>query len=240
MNPIKEFATFEGKAYAATTRRVYLGAAKKGLKLVGRTPEKCGSYEELLALLREHKAQKKLPKALRIAPFLSFLDSRIPKEPEPVPDYGPIRDWVLERIETETKATREASQFIRRDLAMLACVCAEPGRGSPRHWPKTALTVSRKGGIFEVKLWDRPVETQALVLTFLYWHRWRERLDRPEQSRLHRKEWAYSDLLFPNSRGKVWTRHALRNALLRLGARGAVPFRLTPELVRQAFLQIRA
>jgi hypothetical protein len=27
-----------------------------------------------------------------------------------------------------------------------------------------------------------------------YWHSWRERLDRPGQSRLHRKEWAYSDL----------------------------------------------
>ena len=70
MNPIKEFAAFEGKVYAATTRRVYLSAAKKALKIVGKTPENCGSYEELLASLRENLAQKKLPKGLRIAPLL--------------------------------------------------------------------------------------------------------------------------------------------------------------------------
>ena len=237
MNPIKEFAAFEGKPYAATTRRVYLSAAKKALKIVGKTPESCESYEELLVLLQQNKNKRKFPRALRITPFVSFLDSKIPKEPEPVPDYGPVRAWVLERIEKETKANRKASHFIRRDLAMLACVCSEPGRGSPRHWPKSALSVSSQGGAFEVKLWDKPVAAQGLVLTLLYWHSWRERLDRPEQSRLHRKEWAYSNLLFPNSKGKAWTRHAMRNALMRLGVRGAAPCRLTPELIRQAFLQ---
>jgi hypothetical protein len=45
----------------------------------------------LIALLREHRKQKKLPKALRIAPFLGFLDSKIAKEEENIPDYGPIR-----------------------------------------------------------------------------------------------------------------------------------------------------
>ena len=59
MNPIDEFAAFEGKVYAATTQRVYLSAAKKALKIVGKTAETCGSYEELLALLRENLAQKK-------------------------------------------------------------------------------------------------------------------------------------------------------------------------------------
>jgi hypothetical protein len=49
MNPIEEFAAFEGKLYSATTRRVYLSAAKMALKIVGKTAENCGSYEELLA-----------------------------------------------------------------------------------------------------------------------------------------------------------------------------------------------
>jgi hypothetical protein len=240
MNPITEFAVFEGKAYAATTRRMYLSAAKRALKLVGRMPENCGSYEELLALLRENKTRKKFPKALRIDPFLTFLDSKIAKHPENIPDYGPIRAWVLDRIEEETKATRTASQFIRRDLAMLACLCVEPGRGSPRHWPKTALTVCRQGGGFEVKLWGKPVKAEGLLLTLLYWHNWRERLDRPEQSRLHRKGWAHSGLLFPNSKGEAWTRHATRNALLRLSVQGVAPFRLTPGLIRQAFLELPA
>ena len=242
MNPIQEFASLKGKQFAPSTWRVYLAAAKKALKLVGKTAEDCGSYEELLALLREHRAQKKLPKTLRIEPFLGFLDSKIPKEKEIIPDYGPIRAWVIERIEKETKATRKALAFIRRDLAMLACLCAAPERGSPRSWPKTALIVAPKqqGGGLEVILWDKPIDKPGLTLALLYWHSWRERLDRPEQSRLHRKAWAYSDLLFPNSRGETLTKHAMRNALSRLGIQAEGGVRLTPELVRKAFLQLEA
>lgn len=161
MNPIKEFAVFEGKEYAATTRRVYLAAAKKALKILGKTPEDCGSYEELLAFLSENLAERKLPKALRIAPFLSFLDSKIPKTPEAIPDYGSIRAWVIGRIEKETRQTRKALHFIRRDLAMLACLCVAPEKGSPRSWPKASLAVARKGGGFEIKLWNKPVDIPA-------------------------------------------------------------------------------
>ena len=103
MNPIEEFAALKGKEFAPTTMRVYLGAAKNALNIVGQTPGNCGSYEELLALLRENRSQKKFPKALRIAPFLRFLDSKIPKKPEDIPDYGPIRAWVIDRIEKETR-----------------------------------------------------------------------------------------------------------------------------------------
>jgi hypothetical protein len=115
MNPFKEFAAFEGKAYAATTKRVYLSAASNALEIVGKTAENCGSYEELLASLRENLSQKKLLKGLRIAPFLRFLDSKIPRKPENIPDYGALRAWVIDHIEKETKATRKALHFIRRD-----------------------------------------------------------------------------------------------------------------------------
>src|SRR6516225_8447198 len=236
MNPLKEFAAFEGKVYAATTKRVYLSSAKKALKFLEKPPENCGSYEELLALLRENLAQNKLPKALRIAPFLNFLESKMPKSTVEIPDLGHVRRWVMDRIEEGTKATRKALHFIRRDLAMLACLCVAPEKGSPRGWPKGALAVARKAGGFEVKLWDKPVDTPGLALALLYWHTWRERLDRPEQSRLHRKAWAYSDLLFPNSRGETLTKHAMRNALSRLGIQVECSVRVTPELVRKAFL----
>ena len=171
MNPIEEFAAFEGKVSAATTRRVYLSAAKKAFKIIGKTPGNCGSYEELLASLRENVAQKRLPKALRIASL--FLDSKIPKKHENIPDYGRVRAWVIDRIEKETKATRKALHFIRRDLAMLACLCVAPEKGSPRSWPKGALAVARKAGGFGVKLWDKPVEAPGLALALLYWHTWR-------------------------------------------------------------------
>jgi hypothetical protein len=241
MDPIKEFSAFQGKeSYAASTRRVYLSAAKKALKIVGKTPDNCGSYKELLALFRENVAQKKLPKALRIAPFLGFLQSKIPKIAEEIPDYEPIRAGVIDRIQKETRATRKALHFIRRDLAMLACLCVAPEKGSPRSWPKGALAVARKGGGFEVKLWDKPVDTPGLALALLYWQTWRERLDRPEQSRLHRKAWAYSDLLFPNSRGAALKKQAMHDALSRLGIQAEGSVRLTPELIRKAFLELEA
>jgi hypothetical protein len=240
MNPLMEFAAFEGKAYAATTKRVYLSAARNALKIVGQTPDTCGSYEELLALLRENLPQNKLLKELRIVPFLRFLDSKIPKKPENSPDYGPIRAWVIDHIEKETNATRKALHFIRRDLAMLACLCVAPEKGSPRRWPKGSLAIARKGGGFEVKLWDKPVDTPGLALALLYWHTWRERLDRPEQSRLHRKAWACSELLFPNSKGEVLGKQAIHDALSRLGVQSEGGVRLTPELIRQAFSQLKA
>src|SRR6516162_6855299 len=156
MNPIKEFGVFEGKAYSASTRRVYLSAAKKALKLLGIVPDKCGSYEELSCLLREALAEQTLPKTLRICAFLSFLQSKNPGVRVEEPDYGPVRRWILDRVERETKAVREASHYVRRDLALLACLCLAPGEGTPRRWPKSALTVAReKGGRFKVKLCDK-------------------------------------------------------------------------------------
>jgi hypothetical protein len=240
MNPIKEFAAFEGKTYAPSTRRAYWSAVKKALNIAGKPLDECESYEELLALLRENLAQKKFPKALRLGPFLSFLDSKVPKKPEETTHYEPIRNWVLDSIEKETKANRKALHFVRRDLAMLACLCVAPEKGSPRRWAKTALTVTRKRvGDFEVKLWDKAVEAPGLALTLLYWHSWRERLDRPQQSRLHRKAWAYSELLFPNSKGEALKKQAMHDALQRLGV-PELGVRLTPELVRKAFLQLKA
>src|SRR5260370_38592208 len=163
MKPINDFAAFEGKIYAATTRRVYLSAAKKAVRIAGKPPDDCGSYEELLALLRENQVKRKFPKELKIGPFVSFLDSKIPNNPEDIPDYGPIRGWVIDRIEKETKATRKALHFIRRDLAMLACLCVAPERGSPPTWSKGALAVARKGGGLWIKLWDQPVDTPGLA-----------------------------------------------------------------------------
>jgi hypothetical protein len=239
MNAIKEFALFEGKEYAPTTRRVYLAAAKKALKVLGNPPNDCLCYEELLASLRENRQQNRLPRTLRITPFLSFLESKVAEPVHDFPDYEGIRTWVLVRIEEETKTYRKVSHLMRRDLAMLASVCIAPERGSPRRWPKNALVVNRrKGGGFEVRLWEKEVSASGLALALLYWHIWRERLGRPEQSRLYRKDCAYSDLLFPNSKGEALKKQVLNDALSRLSARRDAPAPLTPGLIRQAFLTI--
>jgi hypothetical protein len=241
MNPFDEFAAIlVGADKAASTRRLYLGAARRAVEISGKTPDNCGSYGEILALLREMKSCGKLPKSLRIAPFLRFLDGKLPGARAEIIEYSPIRTWVIDRIEEETRVTREASHVIRRDLAMLACLCLAPEKGSPRHWSKSVLSVARKGGGFAVKLWDKAVEPPGLALALLYWHSWRERLDRPEQSRLHRKAWALSDLLFPNSKGKTLKKQAMHDALSRLSVQGEGRVRLTPGRVREAFLNLRA
>ena len=238
MNPFKEFAAFEGKLYAASTRRVYVSAVKTALKIAGIAPDDCGSHEEVLAVLLEAQAKQKLPRSLKIGPFLEFLDSRLPKNPNDIPDYEPIRRWVVDRIGEETKFAAKASIYVRRDLAILAGLCAAPEKGSPRRWPKSALVVTRQGGNFCVTLWDKAVEAPSLALALLYWDNWRRRLDRPEQGRFFRKSWAYSPLLFPNSKGEALTKHSTRNALLRLTVRGEGRVRLTPGDIRRAFLEV--
>jgi hypothetical protein len=57
MNPIKEFAAFEGKSYAESTRRVYRSAIKKALKIAEKPLDEYEPYEELLALFPENLAQ---------------------------------------------------------------------------------------------------------------------------------------------------------------------------------------
>jgi hypothetical protein len=94
-------------------------------------------------------------------------------------------------------------------------------------------------GDFQVKLWDKVVESPSLALTLLYWHAWRQRMDRPDQSRLHRKAWAYSQLLFPNSKGEALKKQVMHDALSRLGV-PELDVRVTPELVRKALLQLNA
>jgi len=48
------------------------------MKLLAQAPDKCDSYEELLGLLCDGVANERIPKTLRIAPFLSFLKSKVP------------------------------------------------------------------------------------------------------------------------------------------------------------------
>jgi hypothetical protein len=238
MSVIEEFGAFHGMTYSASTRRVYLSAAKKALQILGETPGYCGSYEELLSSLRSRISDKRSLKEVRIAPFLRFLESRTSVNTIGQPDYESIRTWMVDRIGKETKAAREASHYVRRDLAMLVGLCVAPGKGSPRRWPKSALIVARQREGFTVKLWGNKVEEQGFAMALLYWHTWRERLDRPEQGRIYRQSWAYSNLLFPGSNGEPLTKHAVRNALLRLVGGDDRPAGLTPGMIRQAFVQL--
>jgi hypothetical protein len=74
------------------------------------------------------KGSWKLPESLRITPFLHFLDCKLPDSRGKLSSMA-IRTWVIDRTEEETRLTRKASHVIRRDLAMLACLCQAPEKG---------------------------------------------------------------------------------------------------------------
>jgi hypothetical protein len=126
----------------------------------------------------------------------------------------------------------------RRDLGLIAAICAAPARGSPRKWPKICLTISET----EVLLWDVAIQEPCFALALRFWHVWRERLARPDQRRLYRKSlgWSQSRFLFPGPNGAPLGRAALHNALRRLsvpGERSSSIGPITPEKIRAAFLR---
>ena len=49
MNPIEEFAAFESTQFAAQYHASVPECRQKALKCIGKTPEDCGPYEEILA-----------------------------------------------------------------------------------------------------------------------------------------------------------------------------------------------
>jgi hypothetical protein len=71
----------------------------------------------------------------------------------------------------------------RRDLGLIAALCAAPSKGTPRKWPENCLKIDDR----ELLLWDVEIEEPCFALSLRFWHAWRERLARPDQRRLYRK-----------------------------------------------------
>jgi hypothetical protein len=212
------------------TKRRYLASARALLRAAYADPagpRGAASYAELWARVRTVEP----PKPARARPFLRFLEGRqAPVLPE---DLEAVRSRVLDALNQANRLTNP-SVTARRDAALLAALCAAPGRGDPRRWPKDCLAV-RDG---RVTLWGVGVEEPALALALRFWGHWRERLCRPDQRRLYRKSlsWAQSGLLFPGPHGAPLSRLAPHNALRRLVGVGQGSVGLSPEKIRRAFL----
>ena len=231
----------QGEQRSASSRRVYVSAAKEALRNLSKPARQCGSCRELLDLIMEGREKGAISNSVRLNPFLAFLRSKAQIRPDEDVDLEPVRDWIVTSVLHETKSSKQISLHIRRDLAMLAGLCLAPDKQSPRCWPRSAVAVTKlRSGGFKVTLWNREVGDQGLALPLLYWHYWRERLGRPEQGRLHRKQnWAFSDLLFPNSEGNAFQDQVVRDALRRVSARNKGPVGITPALIQRAFTQVR-
>jgi hypothetical protein len=175
-------------------------------------------------------------KRARISPFLNFLGDGEFKELVSDEDSTALQNWVIQTLAKEMRSVKNPSIATRRDLGLIAALCAAPAKGTPRKWPENCLKIDGR----EVLLWDTAIEEPCFALPLRFWHAWRERLARPEQRRLYRKslQWSQSGLLFPGPSGAPLSRAAHPNALRRLNfARPPNSIGpITPEKIRAAFL----
>ena len=216
-----------------STRRVYVAGARAAIRAARLELWQCPSATELLASLGKSSTEKRV----RISPFLDFLGSGEPKELLSDEDSAALQNWVIQRLAKQMRSEKNPSITTRRDLGLIAALCAAPGRGTPRKWPENCLKITEN----EVLLWDASIEEPCFALPLRFWHSWRERLARPDQRRLYRKslQWSQSQLLFPGPNGAPLGRAALHNALRRLNAVGERSSigPITPEKIRAAFLR---
>ena len=147
-----------------------------------------------------------------------------------------LQNWVIQRLAKQMRSEKNPSITTRRDSGLIAALCAAPSKGTPRKWPENCLKIEGR----EVLLWDTPIEEPCFNVSLRFWHSWRERLARPDQRRLYRKSflWSQSQLLFPGPNGAPLSRAAMHNALRRLdlvGSPNSIGL-ITPEKIRAAFL----
>lgn len=232
MDALEEFrkSLSNGKA---STRRVYLAGAAAAISAMGSKASESHTYGELAYIVRDLVATGRIPRTCRVSPFIRFLEGNTGKTPAKKHELRRVRSWVVQTLGEGFAGQRDPSIAARRDMALIAAMCAAPNRGNPRNWPKTSLTVSAK----DVALWNERVEEPSFALALRFWHAWRERLSRPDQLRLYRKPqiWGESTLLFPGPKGGPLARAALHNALRRLLGVGEGSRDITPEQIRAAF-----
>ena len=193
-----------------STRRVYVAGARAAIRAASLEFWQSTSATDLLASIGKSPTEKRA----RISPFLDFLGGGGPKNSLSDQDSAALRDWVIQRFAKQMRSVNNPSIATRRDTALIAALCVEPARGTPRKWPENCLKIEGR----EVLLWDTAIEEPCFALSLRFWHAWRERLARPDQRRLYRKSlpWIQSRLLFPGPNGAPLSRAALHNALRRL------------------------
>ena len=216
-----------------STRRVYVAGARAAIRAASLEPWQSPSRNQLLASIGKSPTGKRA----RISPFLDFLGGGGPKQSVSDEDSAALQNWVIQTIVKQMRFVKNPSIATRRDMALIAAICAAPARGTPRKWPQNCLKITET----EVLLWDVAIQEPCFALALRFWHVWRERLARPDQRRLYRKslKWSQSRLLFPGPTGAPLGRAALHNALRRLSVAGerSSSQPITPEKIRAAFLR---
>jgi hypothetical protein len=155
------------------------------------------SHDELLALIRTSPPEQ----GARVTPLLAFLGGGGANRSIPKEDITDLQNWVIQTLGKQMRLVKNPSITTRRDLALIASVCAAPARGIPRKWPVSCLKIKDQ----EVILWDARIEESCFALALRLWHAWRERLSRPDQRRLYRKSpsWSTKSMITNTQAGTV-------------------------------------
>ena len=181
-----------------STKRVYVAGARAAIRAASLELWQSPSTADLLASIGKSPAEKRA----RISPFLDFLGDGGSTQPISDEEIADLQNWVIQTIAKQLRSVKNPSITSRRDLALIAAMCAAPARGTPRKWPVDCLKVRES----QVLLWDAPIQEPALAHALRFWHAWRERLARPDQRRLYRKSlsWSQSGFLFPGPTALPW------------------------------------
>ena len=111
-----------------------MAAARSAIRAANLELCQCPSTGELLASLGESPTETKA----RISPFLNFLGGRELKELVSDEDSAALQNWVIQRLAKEMRAVKNPSIATRRDLGLIAALCAAPARGPLENCQKTA------------------------------------------------------------------------------------------------------
>jgi hypothetical protein len=55
------------------------------------------------------------------------------------------QNWVIQTLGKQMRPVKNPSITTRRDLALIASICAAPARGTPRKWPVSCLKIKGQG-----------------------------------------------------------------------------------------------
>ena len=230
---VKEFEQSLENLRPSTTR-IYVAGARTAIRCAHLELWQCPSTPstgELLASLGESPTEKKA----RISPFLKFLGGREFKELVSDEDSTALQNWVIQRLAKEMRAVKNPSIATRRDLGLIAALCAAPARGTPRKWPENCLKIEER----EVLLWDTAIEEPCFAISLRSWMPGESAWPGRTAAALPQiAPWGQSGLLFPGPSGAPLSRATLLNALRRLDfarpPNNIGP--ITPEKIRAAFL----
>jgi hypothetical protein len=123
------------RTYRPSTRRIYVAGARTAIRSAHLELWQCPSTGELLASLGQSPTEKKA----RISPFLNFLGDGELEELVSDEDSTALQNWVIQTLAKRMRSEKNPSIATRRDLGLIAALCAAPSKGTPRKWPENCL-----------------------------------------------------------------------------------------------------